>query len=71
MLGILSSKSRRAERNEEPIKEYLLLTRYDSDRVRSGEMLSLDDVQKFYPWIYWVSSLNQNQSCLRLTQVYR
>ncbi len=46
MLGILSSKSRRAERNEEPIKEYLLLTRYDPDRVKSGEMLGLDDVQE-------------------------
>lgn len=46
MLGILSSKSRRAERNEEPIKEYLLLTRYDPDRVRLGEMLSLEDVQE-------------------------
>ncbi len=46
MLGILSSKSRRAERNEEPIKEYLLLTRYDPDRVDSGEMLGLDDVQE-------------------------
>jgi septum site-determining protein MinD len=29
MLGILSSKSRRAEANEEPIREFLLLTRYD------------------------------------------
>lgn len=46
MLGILSSKSRRAERGEEPIKEYLLLTRYDPDRVKQGEMLSLDDVQE-------------------------
>lgn len=46
MLGILSSKSRRAERNEEPIKEYLLLTRYDPARVKLGEMLSLDDVQE-------------------------
>jgi septum site-determining protein MinD len=46
MLGILSSKSRRAERNEEPIKEYLLLTRYDPDRVKLGEMLGLDDVQE-------------------------
>jgi len=46
MLGILSSKSRRAERNEDPIKEYLLLTRYDADRVKSGEMLSLEDVQE-------------------------
>ncbi|MFZ1852820.1 MAG: septum site-determining protein MinD [Nitrosomonas sp.] len=46
MLGILSSKSRRAERGEEPIKEYLLLTRYDPDRVKQGEMLGLDDVQE-------------------------
>jgi len=46
MLGILASKSRRAELNMEPIKEYLLLTRYDPDRVESGEMLSLDDVQE-------------------------
>jgi len=45
MLGILSSKSRRAENNEEPVKEYLLLTRYDPGRVKSGEMLGLDDVQ--------------------------
>jgi septum site-determining protein MinD len=33
MLGILSSKSRRAEQNEEPIREYLLLSRYSPDRV--------------------------------------
>ncbi|ABI59391.1 MULTISPECIES: septum site-determining protein MinD [Nitrosomonas] len=46
MLGILASKSRRAELNMEPIKEYLLLSRYDSDRVESGEMLSLEDVQE-------------------------
>ena len=46
MLGILSSKSRRAEKNEEPVKEYLLMTRYDASRVKSGEMLSLDDVQE-------------------------
>ena len=46
MLGILSSKSRRAEKGEEPIKEYLLLTRYSPDRVKLGEMLSVDDVQE-------------------------
>lgn len=45
MLGILASKSRRAENNEEPVKEFLLLTRYDPSRVKSGEMLGLDDVQ--------------------------
>jgi septum site-determining protein MinD len=45
MLGILASKSRRAVDNEEPIKEYLLLTRYSPERVKLGEMLSVDDVQ--------------------------
>jgi len=45
ILGILASKSRRAEQDEDPIKEYLLLTRYDPNRVKSGEMLGLDDVQ--------------------------
>jgi len=45
MLGILSSKSRRAEEGLEPIKEYLLLTRYSPSRVELGEMLSIDDVQ--------------------------
>jgi septum site-determining protein MinD len=46
MLGILSSKSRRAEKGEEPIREYLLLTRYSPERVKLGEMLSVDDVQE-------------------------
>ena len=46
MLGILASKSRRAEQGEEPIKEYLLLTRYSPARVRLGEMLSVEDVQE-------------------------
>lgn len=46
MLGILSSKSRRAEMSEEPIREFLLLTRYDPARVQNGEMLSVDDVQE-------------------------
>ncbi|MCH9697928.1 MAG: septum site-determining protein MinD [Gammaproteobacteria bacterium] len=46
MLGILSSKSRRSEQNEEPISEYLLLTRYDPSRVKKGDMLSVEDVQE-------------------------
>jgi len=45
MLGILASKSRRAEHDEEPINEYLLLSRYSPDRVKLGEMLSVEDVQ--------------------------
>jgi len=45
MLGILASKSRRAEEGKEAIKEYLLLSRYSPKRVKLGEMLSVDDVQ--------------------------
>lgn len=46
MLGILSSKSRRAEQNQPPIREYLLLTRYAPERVAKGEMLSVGDVRE-------------------------
>ena len=45
ILGILSAKSRRAEKGEDPIKEYLLLTRYNPKRVAEGEMLSLKDIE--------------------------
>ncbi len=46
MLGILSSKSRRAEMGQDSIREYLLLTRYSPQRVKQGEMLSVEDVQE-------------------------
>jgi septum site-determining protein MinD len=46
MLGLLASKSRRAERGEDPIKEHLLLTRYNPQRVNDGEMLGVEDVKE-------------------------
>jgi len=46
MLGILASKSRRAENGEDPIKEHLLITRYHPERVEKGEMLSIADVEE-------------------------
>jgi septum site-determining protein MinD len=45
ILGLLSSKTRRAE-NGERIKEHLLLTRYSPNRVETGEMLSVGDVEE-------------------------
>ena len=45
ILGILQSKSRRAEQGKEPVKEHLLLTRYNPERVLTGEMLSVADVE--------------------------
>lgn len=46
ILGMLQSKSKRAEEGLEPVKEYLLLTRYSPARVSSGEMLSVEDVEE-------------------------
>jgi len=46
IIGLLASKSRRAEQNQEPVKEHLLLTRYSSERVARGEMLTVEDVQE-------------------------
>ncbi|GIU45106.1 site-determining protein [Shewanella sairae] len=46
ILGMLQSKSKRAEDGLEPVKEYLLLTRYSPARVTTGEMLSVQDVEE-------------------------
>ncbi len=45
ILGLLQSKTVKAK-NGEVIKEHLLLTRYDPDRVQRGDMLSVEDVQE-------------------------
>ena len=46
ILGLLASKTRRAERGDGPIKQNLLLTRYNPTRVAAGEMLSVKDVEE-------------------------
>jgi septum site-determining protein MinD len=46
ILGMLSSKTRRAIEGSEPIKEHLLITRYNPSRVVGGQMLSLEDIQE-------------------------
>jgi septum site-determining protein MinD len=45
ILGLLASKTRKAEAGER-VKEYLLLTRYNPARVEKGEMLSIADVEE-------------------------
>ena len=45
ILGMLGSKTQRAIDGREPIKEHLLITRYNPARVKDGQMLSLDDIQ--------------------------
>lgn len=46
ILGILASKSKRAVEGLPPVKEHLLITRYNPRRVEEGEMLSIDDIQE-------------------------
>jgi len=46
ILGLLASKTARAEQGKERVREHLLLTRYNPRRVASGEMLSVDDVKE-------------------------
>ncbi|MFA7667584.1 MAG: septum site-determining protein MinD [Burkholderiaceae bacterium] len=45
ILGMLASKTQRAIDGGEPIKEHLLITRYNASRVEDGQMLSLVDIQ--------------------------
>ena len=45
ILGMLSSKTKRAIDGKEPIKEHLLITRYNPNRVEGGQMLSLGDIK--------------------------
>ncbi|MBN1237758.1 MAG: septum site-determining protein MinD [Gammaproteobacteria bacterium] len=46
VLGILSSKTRRAANGQPKVREHLLLTRYSPARVQRGEMLSVEDVKE-------------------------
>ncbi|CAG9418989.1 septum site-determining protein MinD [Providencia alcalifaciens] len=64
ILGILSSKSRRAEKGQDPIKERLLLTRYNPGRVTRGDMLSMEDVLEIL-CIPLVGVIPEDQSVLR------
>ena len=46
ILGLLASKTQRAEQGNGGVKEHLLLTRYNPRRVASGEMMSVNDVKE-------------------------
>jgi septum site-determining protein MinD len=68
ILGVLQSKSRRAEEGKEPVRENLLLTRYDSDRVERGEMLSVDDVLEILA-IPLLGVVPEDQAVLRASNI--
>jgi len=64
MLGLLSSKSKRAEEGREPIQEHLLLTRYCAERVEKGEMLSVSDVEDILS-IKMIGVIPESQAVLK------
>jgi septum site-determining protein MinD len=64
IIGILASRSRRAERNEAPVELNLLLTRYDSTRVARGEMMTVEDVQEILS-IPLLGVIPESESVLR------
>ena len=64
ILGLLSSKSRRAEQNRDPIKEHLLVTRYNPSRVDDGDMLNLEDIREILA-IDLVGLIPESEAVLR------
>jgi septum site-determining protein MinD len=68
ILGVLQSKSRRAEEGLEPVKEHLLLTRYDLGRVERGEMLNIEDVLEILS-IPLLGVIPEDQAVLRASNL--
>jgi septum site-determining protein MinD len=64
IIGILASKSRRAEHNLDPVEVHLLLTRYSLERVKKGEMLSVEDVKEILS-IPLLGVIPESESVLR------
>jgi septum site-determining protein MinD len=64
IIGILASKSRRAERNEDPVDVHLLLSRYSPERVAKGEMLTVEDVKEILS-IPLLGVIPESESVLR------
>ncbi|BBK44624.1 site-determining protein [Allostella vacuolata] len=64
ILGLLGSKTLRAEKDMEPVKQHLLLTRYDVGRVARGEMLKVEDILEILS-IPLLGIIPENEAVLR------
>ena len=67
ILGVLQSKSKRAEEKRDPVKEHLLVTRFDPNRVEKGEMLKLDDIREILA-IPLLGVIPESESVLRASK---
>ncbi|MER2492846.1 septum site-determining protein MinD [Catenovulum sediminis] len=68
ILGILASKSKRAEESKDAVKEHLLLTRYNPGRVQRGDMLSVEDVCEILA-VKMIGVIPESQAVLRASNV--
>ena len=64
ILGVLQSRSKRAEEKREPVKDHLLVTRFDPARVERGEMLKLEDIREILS-IPLLGVIPESESVLR------
>ncbi len=67
IIGMLDSKTERAERGER-IEKHLLLTRYDPARAKRGDMLSVEDVMEILS-IPLLGIIPESQEVLRASNV--
>ena len=68
IIGVLQSRSKRAEEGGEPVREHLLLTRYDKARVERGEMLKVEDVLEILA-IPLLGIIPESQSVLKASNL--
>ena len=68
ILGLLASKTLRAETGREPIKEMLVVTRFDAKRAGSGEMLTVADIEELLA-IPLLAVIPESESVLNASNV--
>jgi septum site-determining protein MinD len=64
ILGVIQSRSKRAEEKRDKVKEHLLVTRFDPARVERGEMLKLEDIREILA-IPLLGVIPESESVLR------
>ena len=69
VLGLLSSKTQRAEKGDsDPVKARVLLTRHDQGRIDRGEMMTVDDVLEILA-VPLLGIIPESQAVLRASNV--
>ncbi|WP_428927113.1 septum site-determining protein MinD [Marinibacterium sp. SX1] len=69
VLGLLNSKTKRAESGEgEPVKARVLLTRHDQGRIDKGEMMTVEDVLEILA-VPLLGIVPESQAVLRASNV--